>query len=153
VETIMDSSLAIRPIAIGDRDAWLPLWRGYQAFYKVDLSEAVTGTTWTRLNDPAEPVDGALAWRGAEAVGLVHHIRHRSAWTVGDYCYLQDLFVADSARGAGIGRRLIEHVYAAARAAGCARVHWLTHETNADAMQLYDRIAERSGFVQYRKVF
>ena len=78
----MDSSLAIRRIGAGDRDAWLPLWRGYQAFYKVDLSDAVTETTWRRLNDPAEPVDGALAWRGTEAIGLVHHIRHRSAWTV-----------------------------------------------------------------------
>ncbi|WP_342108784.1 GNAT family N-acetyltransferase [Methylobacterium sp. SI9] len=146
-------ALAIRPIGPGDRAAWLPLWRGYQAFYRVDLSEAVTDTTWARLNDPAEPVDGALAWRGAEAVGLVHHIRHRSAWTIGDYCYLQDLFVADGTRGLGIGRRLIEHVYEAAKAAGCARVHWLTHETNTDAMQLYDRIAEKSGFVQYRKLF
>ena len=147
------AALAIRPIGSGDREAWLPLWRGYQAFYKVDLPAEVTDTTWTRLNDPAEPVDGALAWRGAEAIGLVHHIRHRSAWTIGDYCYLQDLFVADGARGLGIGRRLIEHVYAAAQAAGCSRVHWLTHETNADAMQLYDRIAEKSGFVQYRRNF
>jgi len=144
--------LAIRPIGSGDREAWLPLWRGYQAFYKVDLATDVPDATWTRLNDPAEPVDGALAWRGAEAIGLVHHIRHRSAWTIGDYCYLQDLFVADGARGLGIGRRLIEHVYAAAQAAGCSRVHWLTHETNTDAMQLYDRIAEKSGFVQYRKI-
>lgn len=146
------AALAIRPIGAGDREARLPLWRGYQAFYKVDLATDVTDTTWTRLNDPAEPVDGALAWRGAEAIGLVHHIRHRSAWTIGDYCYLQDLFVADGARGLGIGRRLIEHVYAAAQAAGCSRVHWLTHETNTDAMQLYDRIAEKSGFVQYRKI-
>ncbi|SDN00696.1 Ribosomal protein S18 acetylase RimI [Methylobacterium phyllostachyos] len=146
-------ALTIRPIGADDRAAWLPLWRGYQAFYKVDLSEAVTDTTWARLNDPAEPVDGALAWRGAEAVGLVHHIRHRSAWTIGDYCYLQDLFVADGTRGLGIGRRLIEHVYEAAKSAGCSRVHWLTHETNTDAMQLYDRIAEKSGFVQYRKLF
>ena len=152
----MDSGtadIAIRAIGPDDRAAWLPLWRGYQTFYKVDLPAAVTDTTWNRLNDPAEPVDGALAWRGAEAVGLVHHIRHRSAWTVGDYCYLQDLFVADGTRGLGIGRRLIEHVYAAAQAAGCSRVHWLTHETNTDAMQLYDRIAEKSGFIQYRKIF
>jgi GNAT superfamily N-acetyltransferase len=147
------TGIAIRPIGPQDRDAWLPLWRGYQSFYKVDLSGPVTDTTWQRLIDPAEPVDGALAWRGAEALGLVHHIRHRSAWTIGDYCYLQDLFVADGVRGLGIGRRLIEHVYAVARAAGCSRVHWLTHETNTDAMQLYDQIAERSGFVQYRKIF
>jgi GNAT superfamily N-acetyltransferase len=147
------TGIEIRPIGPADRDAWLPLWRGYQAFYKVDLAGPVTDTTWSRLLDPAEPVDGALAWRDAEAVGLVHHIRHRSAWTVGDYCYLQDLFVTDGVRGLGIGRRLIEHVYDAAKAAGCSRVHWLTHETNTDAMQLYDRIAERSGFVQYRRIF
>ena len=145
--------IEIRAIGPSEHAAWLPLWLGYQAFYEVALPEAATACTWARLNDPAEPVDGALAWRGDEAVGLVHHIRHRSAWTVGDYCYLQDLFVADAARGAGIGRRLIAHVYAAAQAAGCSRVHWLTHESNADAMLLYDRIAERSGFVQYRKVF
>jgi GNAT superfamily N-acetyltransferase len=147
------ASPTIRAIGPGDRAAWLPLWRGYQAFYKVDLGDSTTDSTWHRLNDPAEPVDGALAWRGVEAVGLVHHIRYRSCWTIGDYCYLQDLFVADSARGTGIGRRLIAHVYDVAKATGCSRVHWLTHETNTDAMQLYDRVAERSGFVQYRKIF
>jgi GNAT superfamily N-acetyltransferase len=103
------------------------------------------------LLDPKEPMGGALAWDGPTAVGLVHHIRHRSCWTIGDYVYLQDLFVSPDARGAGIGRKLIEHVYELARDRGCARVHWLTHETNTDAMLLYDRIAERSGFVQYRR--
>lgn len=147
------AGFAIRAIEPGDRPAWLPLWRGYQAFYKVDLPEEASVATWDRLNDPAEPVGGALAWRDGVAVGLVHHIRHRSCWTVGDYCYLQDLFVAEAARGAGLGRALIEHVYGVARAAGCSRVHWLTHETNTDAMMLYDRIADRSGFVQYRKIF
>ena len=93
----------------------------------------------------------ALAWDGENAVGLVHHIRHRSCWTVGDYLYLQDLFVSPEARGNGIGRKLIEYVYELGRAEGCARVHWLTHESNTDAMLLYDRIAERSGFVQYRR--
>ena len=68
------------------------------------------------------------------------------------YFTMSDLFVADGARNLGIGRRLIEHVCEAAKAAGCSRVHWLTHETNTDAMQLYDRIAEKSGFVQYRKI-
>jgi GNAT superfamily N-acetyltransferase len=84
-------------------------------------------------------------------VGLVHHIRHRSCWTAGDYCYLQDLFVAPAARHAGVGRKLIEHVYALAAREGCARVYWLTHETNSVAMLLYDRIAKRTGFIQYRK--
>jgi GNAT superfamily N-acetyltransferase len=93
---------------------------------------------------------GALAWSGATAVGLVHHIRHRSCWTTADYCYLQDLYVAPELRGTGVGRQLIEYVYASAREQGLNRVYWLTHETNLEAMRLYDRIAERSGFVQYR---
>jgi len=84
-------------------------------------------------------------------MAMVHWIFHRSCWTDGDYCYLQDLFVAEQARGSGVGRGLIEHVYAQASQAGAARVHWLTHESNAIAMQLYDRIAERPGLVQYRK--
>jgi GNAT superfamily N-acetyltransferase len=143
----------IRPLQPDDHAAWLPLWRGYQAFYEVDIPAEVSAVTWARLLDPAEPMAGALAWNRNDAVGLVHHIRHRSCWTTGDYCYLQDLFVACALRGAGVGRKLIEHVYADAERHGCSRVYWLTHETNATAMQLYDRIAERSGFVQYRKLF
>lgn len=141
----------IRTLSAGDRDAWMPLWRAYQAFYGVDIPEAVSALTWTRLRDPTEPMSGALAWEGEQAVGLVHYIRHRSTWTAGDYCYLQDLFVAAGGRGRGTGRALIAHVEAFARESGCARLYWLTHETNADAMLLYDRVAERSGFVQYRK--
>lgn len=142
--------IQILPLSQDQHAAWLPLWRGYQAFYKVDIPPDVSAVTWSRLLDPNEPMGGALAWSGAAAVGLVHHIRHRSCWTVGDYVYLQDLFVSPASRGAGIGRKLIEYVYELAGARGCARVHWLTHETNTDAMFLYDQVAERSGFVQYR---
>jgi ribosomal protein S18 acetylase RimI-like enzyme len=148
----MSAGVAIHPLRREDHAAWLPLWRGYQAFYKVDIPPDVSDATWSRLLEPAEPMAGALAWQNASAVGLVHHIRHRSCWTVGDYCYLQDLFVAPGARGAGVGRKLIEHVYEVAAREGCSRVHWLTHETNAEAMKLYDRVAERSGFVQYRRM-
>ena len=94
----------------------------------------------------------AMAWDGAKAIGLVHHIQHRSCWTTGDYCYLQDLFVADDARGHGVGRKLIEYVYAYAKSKGCSRVHWLTHESNTNAMELYNKIASRSGFMQYRQL-
>lgn len=141
----------IRPIEQADFEVWLPLWRGYQAFYRTDIAEETTRLSFRRMLDPAEPMWGSLARQGDRAVGLVHWIMHRSFWTAGDYCYLQDLFVSSDVRGGGVGRQLIEHVYAAARDHGCARVYWLTHETNTDAMLLYDRIAERSGFVQYRK--
>ena len=93
----------------------------------------------------------AVAEVDKNIVGLVHYIQHRSCWTVGDYLYLQDLFVDMSGRGPGAGKALIEFVYAKARESGASRVWWLTHETNTDAMLLYDRIAEKSGFLQYRK--
>ncbi|WP_437879410.1 N-acetyltransferase family protein [Pseudomonas sp. LRF_L74] len=146
-------SLEIRPVSADDHAAWLPLWKGYQRFYKTDIPEATSAETWQRFLDPSEPINAALAWQDGRAVGLVHFIFHRSTWTVGNYCYLQDLYVDETLRGGGIGRQLIEYVYAQARAEGASRVHWLTHETNIDAMQLYNRIADRSGFVQYRKVF
>lgn len=146
-------SIEIRPVGAADHAVWLPLWQGYLDFYQSKLPAATSALTWQRFLDPAEPMHAALAWRDGQALGLVHWIFHRSCWTRGDYCYLQDLFVAEGRRGNGIGRRLIEHVYAEARAAGASRVHWLTQESNSDAMQLYERIAERSGFVQYRKIF
>ena len=145
-------SRAIRSFSAGDFDAWLPLWRGYQQFYEVDIPLDVSRTTWQRLLDPAEPMHGAFALAAEQIVGFVHFIEHRSCWTVGDYCYLQDLFVSPEARAGGHGRALIEHVYAEARRRGCSRVWWLTQESNATARLLYDRIADRSGFIQYRKI-
>lgn len=146
-------SIEIRPVSTADHAAWLPLWQGYLDFYQAEIAAEVSAITWQRFLEPAEPMHAALAWLEGRAVGLVHFIYHRSCWTVGDYCYLQDLFVADGLRGDGIGRLLIEHVCAQARAAGASRVHWLTQESNSNARQLYDRIADRSGFIQYRKLF
>jgi len=141
----------VKAVERGDFDIWLPLWKGYQRFYEVTIPESVTRETWDRFLDPIEPMHAALAVAGDEAVGLVHSIYHRSTWMTGDYCYLQDLFVADAARGNGVGRTLIEYVYADAKRRGAPRVYWLTHESNQSARQLYDRIADRSGFIQYRK--
>ena len=118
----------------------------------MDIPEFVTLKTWARFLDPIEPMHAALAMVGEQASGLVHSIYHRSGWTTSDDCYLQDLFVADDARGSGVGRALIEHVYADARRRGASRVYWLTHESNHNARQLYDRIADRSGFIHYRKL-
>ena len=143
----------IRPVSAADHPAWLPLWQGYQRFYNAEIAAEVSAVTWQRFLDPSEPMHAALAWQDGVAVGLVHWIFHRSCWTVSDYCYLQDLYVAETVRGGGVGRALIEQVYAAAQAHGANRVHWLTQEDNAQARQLYDRIASRSGFIQYRQLF
>jgi GNAT superfamily N-acetyltransferase len=141
----------IRLVTPEDHAAWLPLWQAYLRFYNTELPDAVSQSTWQRLLDDQEPTHGALAWSGGKAVGLVHFIYHRSNWSIENSCYLQDLLVAEQTRGTGVGRQLIEFVYATAKADGCCKVHWLTHETNATAIQLYERIAERPGFIQFRK--
>ena len=153
LHTARDFRMQIRSAQPQDHAQWLPLWQGYQRFYEAELPQAVTDLTWARFLDPREPMHCAVAEIDGRLVGLVHFIYHRSCWTAGDYCYLQDLFALESHRGRGIGRALIEHVYAEARAAGASRVHWLTQEHNHQARQLYDRIASRSGFIQYRQLF
>jgi GNAT superfamily N-acetyltransferase len=147
------SGIVVRPIEDGDRRAWQDLWRGYLDFYRAAIGEDVTELTWRRFLDPDEPMFAAVALRAGEArpIGLVHWLTHRSTWAKTSYAYLEDLFVAPGARGGGIGRALIEHVYAEARNLGCEQVYWLTHETNAAARRLYDKIAERTGMLHYAR--
>ncbi len=148
----MNERVVIRALREDERAAWEPLWAGYLTFYKATVPAATTDTTWQRFHDDAEPMYVLGAYVDGVLTGIVHFLYHRSCWTTGDYCYLQDLFVAEGARGHGIGRKLIEAVYEKARAAGASRVHWLTQFTNARAQILYDEVAERSGFMQYRKI-
>jgi GNAT superfamily N-acetyltransferase len=143
----------IRAVGPDERAAWEPLWKCYLDFYDTSVASEVYDATWARLHDPAEPMHLLGAYVEGRLVGIVHYLYHRSCWTVGDYCYLQDLFVAQDARKLGLGRALIEAVYAAAKQAGASRVHWLTHETNVTARALYDTLAEHPGFIQYRKLF
>lgn len=145
-------SLSLRPLTRADFEQWLPLWQGYQRFYSVELTPEATQLTFERFLDGKEPMHCALAVDGQGVIGFVHYIEHRSSWTAGDYCYLQDLYVDERARGLGAGRMLIEHVYTHAQAQGCARVYWLTQENNATARALYDKVADNPGFIQYRKV-
>src|SRR5688572_13360646 len=147
------NNIVIRPVSVSERDDWEVLWKGYLDFYKVTVPRETYDATWARLHDPKEPMFLLGAYADGKLVGIVHYLYHRSCWTVGDYCYLQDLFVAEESRKLGLGRALIEAVYKAAQAAGASRVHWLTHETNATARALYDTLADRPGFIQYRKLF
>jgi len=153
----MAKTVVIRPIDRRDYDQWLPLWDGYNAFYgrsgATALPGDVTASTWSRIFDAYEPVHALVAQQQGHLLGLVHYLYHRSTTSIAPTCYLQDLFTTEDARGKGVGRALIEGVYERAKAAGATRVYWLTHETNDTAMQLYDKVAERSGFVQYRKLF
>lgn len=144
------SGMLIRPLRPDERAEWERLWKGYQVFYKTQISDETSAVTWARLNDPAEPMGALGAFVDGCLRGIVHYIFHRSCWTIGNYCYLQDLYVAEESRGLGLGRALIAAVVEVARKAGASRVHWLTQEDNATARALYDKLSERSGFIQYR---
>ena len=145
------NDVAIRPIRPSDWERWLPIWRGYHEFYKSNPSDEVTRATWARFFDADEPVHAFVAESEDRLLGAVHYLYHRNTWMLKPVCYLQDLFTLPEARGKGVGRGLIEAVYAAASQAGSTRVYWMTHESNAQARVLYDKIAENSGFIQYRK--
>ncbi len=145
----------VRFVRPEDFAAWKPLWDGYNAFYgragATALPAAVTEATWQRFLDPGEPMHALVAEREGQVLGLVHFLYHRSTISLAPTCYLQDLFTVASARGAGVGRALIEAVCAHAASATAARVYWHTHETNLVAMKLYDQVAEKSGFLVYRR--
>lgn len=142
----------IRALTPADRGAWAPLWASYLAFYKTALPQDVTDTTWARFHDENEPMLalGAEDETGA-LIGFAHVVFHRGTWSLGEFCYLEDMFVAEAARGKGAGRALIEAVYARADARRCDRVYWLTHESNQTARTLYDKVARNLGFIQYRR--
>lgn len=138
----------ISPLRTDERARWQQLWGEYQQFYKVALPDAVTDSLWQRMQA------GTLHGLGARDAsgnlqGFVHYLFHGDTWSEQDACYLQDLYVHPSARGTGCGRRLIKAVAAAAHRAGSNAPYWLTHETNATARALYDRLAKNHGFIQY----
>ena len=147
----MADKLIVRDVAPEDFAQWKPLWDGYIVFYQRAPSDEITRTLWGRLFDSREPVHALVAERAGRLVGLAHYLFHRSTSMVPLNCYLQDLFTAESERGQGVGRALIEAVSARAKAAGSTRLTWHTHETNRTAQALYDKLAERSGFIVYRK--
>jgi GNAT superfamily N-acetyltransferase len=142
---------SVRTLVAADKDAWLPLWAGYLAFYNAALAPEVTEMTFTRLAGPDVDMFGLVAEQDGRIADIAHCIVHRSTWAAAPYIYLNDLFVAPDARGSGAGRALIEAAYKRADHIGAERVYWLTHETNVTARRLYDSLAVNDGFLEYRR--
>ena len=146
-------SVRVRRLEERDKAAWLDLFRGYIEFYKATLTEDVIQDTWQRLM--AAEADFHVAFVAVDAtdqpIGLAHVLFHRSTWSPTHYCYLEDLFVAPGQRLKGVGRTLIEAVYREADARKCTRTYWATQEFNYRGRALYDQVATKSVFVQYRR--
>jgi GNAT superfamily N-acetyltransferase len=146
-------SARIRALAATDRPHWERLFRGYIEFYRASVPDDVIEATWQRLL--ARPPDFHQALVAVDTadvpIGIAHILFHRSTWTAGHYCYLEDLFVAPALRAKGVGRALIDAVYREADARGATRTYWMTQEFNYRARGLYDQVATKSPFVQYRR--
>jgi GNAT superfamily N-acetyltransferase len=134
-----------------DRAAWEPLWQGYLAFYRASLPQSQIEANWQRFMAVDVPMYVWGAFEGSDLLGFVHCVMHHTSWSEQETCYLQDLFTVPEARGKGVGRALIAHVCQEAKAFGCYRVYWQTHESNAEAQVLYNKVADRSGFIVYRR--
>lgn len=144
--------VTVRPLEAGDEAEWRRLWTGYLKFYESSVSEEVYRTSFARLLSPnAHEYSGLIALADGQTIGLTHYLFHRHMWRIENTCYLQDLFVDETARGLGAGRALIEAVYAAADAAGCPSVYWTTQHFNSDARKLYDRIGVETPFIKYSR--
>ena len=145
-------TFTVRALSPDDREQWLALWHGYLTFYETALPASVTDLTWNRILDPEAPVLGLCAAApDGRILGIVHYLFHPVTWAAGPRCYLEDLFTSPEARGKGVGRALIEAVYAAADARGADQVYWLTQEFNATARRLYDQVAKATPFIKYRR--
>jgi GNAT superfamily N-acetyltransferase len=144
--------VSVRPVAPSDEQAWVRLFRDYIAFYKAEVPDDVIVQTWRRLLNGEDNMLALVAIDASgTAVGIAALVFHRSTWSMTWYCYLEDLFVADKARGLGVGRALIEAVYAEADRRGASRTYWATQDGNATARRLYDRMGTLTDFVQYRR--
>ena len=149
----MESSVfELRKLRKDDFDKWKELWSTYLSFYGSEVTELVYETTFGRLVSKDNKAQNAIvACEHTELIGLVHFIFHPDNWNIEDDCYLQDLFVVEPERGRGIGRSLIEAVYAEADKLGSPSVYWLTEETNKQARALYDKIANTTSFIEYSR--
>lgn len=146
------AGLVIRSLVATDEPQWRDLWRAYLAFYGTERGEDVYAETYRRLlDDDPQDFSGFVAEEDGRLVGLTHYLFHRHCWRIENVCYLQDLYALPDVRGSGVGRALIEAVYAAADAAGAPQVYWLTQAGNAKARRLYDRIGEVTEFIRYQR--
>ncbi|WP_170523378.1 GNAT family N-acetyltransferase [Ruegeria arenilitoris] len=148
----MTQAPRIRPLKPQDRPSWDLLWRAYLEFYETVLPDEVYDSTFARLlGDDPQDFSCLVAELDGELIGLTHFLFHRHAWKIENVCYLQDLYASPHVRGTGVGRALIEAVYAEADRKGAPDVYWLTQEFNHTARQLYDRVGQLTPFLKYRR--
>ncbi len=144
--------ILIRDASVADEFRWRALWANYCRFYEQPISDAVTQATWQRILDPGVPMSCRIAEADGCISGFSISVLHEGTWAIGKICYLEDLYVEEAKRGAGIGRALIQDLIDMGKARGWARLYWHTHAENVTARRLYDSFCHADSFVRYRLV-
>lgn len=145
-----ERSVRVGTIQEDDYEQVLPLIAGYQRFYEAEPDEGRNREFFRRFLDPSE--DGTLlgAWIGNELVGFATLYWTFSSTHAAEVALMNDLFVAEGHRGAGIGLALIQASVDAARRRGMRHLEWVTHADNRQAQRLYERTdADRSTWIGY----
>jgi len=140
----------VRDIREADAQDWRRLWARYNDFYQASVPAEVTEHTLRRLLDPASNLIGRIAEIDKRVAGFSVSVLHDSSWTISPICYLEDLFVDPSLRGAGVGRALIQDLIDLGRARGWSRLYWVTRANNERERRLYDSFVEADDFVRYQ---
>jgi GNAT superfamily N-acetyltransferase len=143
--------LQIAPVEAAEFERLLPLIAAYQGFYEADdIRIERNRAFFRRFIAPSEEGILLRARDGEEIVGYACLFWHFSSTRAVETVLMNDLFVAEEARGRGIGRALIEASASVARERGSHHLEWSTRPDNLTAQRLYDSTgAERSEWVEY----
>lgn len=146
-------NLSIRVAVAGDEGEILRLIRALAVYEREpDAVKATEASIHTALFAPGATVHAFIAEADSRAVGLALWFANYSTWTGTHGIYLEDLYVAGSARGHGVGRALLGRLAREARARGCARIDWAVLDWNVSAQAFYRRMGARalSGWQPWR---
>jgi GNAT superfamily N-acetyltransferase len=147
----MPTTVRVEPVSPRQLETLLPMIAAYQRFYEVaDVDETRNRAFFSRFISPSD--DGMLlgAWRGEGLVGYACLYWHFTSLVPAETVLLNDLYVAETHRGGGVGRALIEAGAAVARERGAHHLEWATAPDNVAAQRLYNSTgAERSEWVEY----
>lgn len=147
--------IEVRPVGTGEFFPWHAAYTGYGEFYETPLHDEKAVLVWSWIIDPSHELECLVAVEqgddGDEIVGLAHFREFARPLEGNRGIHLDDLFVLPEKRTGGVGRALIEGVYAVGRERGIAAVTWITAEDNTSARALYDQVGEKTTWVTYEK--
>lgn len=143
-------SVQVRPLGDKDFFSWLGLFEGYSEFYKSELTDEKALQVWSWIIDKNHDLEGAVAVDDdGNFVGFAHFRKVPDTLSATTGLFLDDLFVAPSARGTGVGRSLIDFVRGYAAEHNFSGIQLITAADNTTAQRLYDDMGTRTEWVTY----